>query len=80
MPEYQLKGKSGKAIQPDGAVVDSLSQVLRYGLWEAKDSADDLEKEIKAKFAAGYPRDNILFQQPRARSFTRTASGSWTPT
>jgi predicted helicase len=39
--------------------------VLRYGLWEAKDTDDDLEKEIKAKFKAGYPRDNILFQEPR---------------
>jgi len=44
--------------------VDSLSQILRYGLWEAKDTEDDLEKEIKAKFKAGYPRDNILFQEP----------------
>ena len=35
------------------------------GLWEAKDTDDDLEKEIKAKFKAGYPRDNILFQEPR---------------
>jgi hypothetical protein len=25
---------------------------------------DDLEKEIKAKFALGYPRENILFWQP----------------
>jgi hypothetical protein len=32
---------------------------------EAKDTDDDLEKEIKAKFAAGCPRDNILFQGPR---------------
>ena len=45
--------------------MDALSQVLRYGLWEAKDTDDDLEKEIKAKFKAGYPRDNILFQEPR---------------
>jgi hypothetical protein len=37
---------------------------LRRGLWEAKDSADDLEKEIKNKFAIGYPMENILFWQP----------------
>ncbi len=30
------KRKDGKPLMPDGAVVDSLSQVLRYGLWEAK--------------------------------------------
>jgi len=65
VPEYQLKRKTGRPIEPDGAIVDALSQVLRYGLWEAKDSDDDLEKEVKVKFAAGYPRDNILFQEPR---------------
>jgi predicted helicase len=65
VPEYQLKRKTGKPLEPDGAIVDSLSQILRYGLWEAKDTADDLEKEIKAKFKAGYPRENILFQEPR---------------
>ncbi len=64
IPEYSLKRKGGKPLEPDGAVVDSMSQVLRYGLWEAKDTDDDLEKEIKAKFKAGYPRDNILFQEP----------------
>jgi predicted helicase len=65
IPKYALKLKGAKTIFPDAAVVDSLSQVLRYGLWEAKDTDDDLEKEIKAKFKAGYPRDNILFQEPR---------------
>jgi predicted helicase len=65
IPEYQLKRKGGKPIEPDGAIVDSLSQVLRYGLWEAKDTDDDLEKEIRAKFKAGYPRDNIIFQEPK---------------
>ncbi len=65
IPEYQLKRRGGKPLEPDGAIVDSLSQVLRYGLWEAKDTDDDLEKEIAAKFKAGYPRDNILFQEPR---------------
>ena len=65
VPEYQLRRNGGKLIEPDGAIVDSLSQVLRYGLWEAKDTDDDLEKEVKAKFKAGYPRDNILFQEPR---------------
>jgi len=65
VPEYQLKRKGGKPLQPDGAIVDPLSQVLRYGLWETKDTEDDLEKEIKLKFKAGYPRDNILFQEPR---------------
>ena len=64
IPEYQLKRKLGKPLEPDGAIVDSLSQILRYGLWEAKDTEDDLEKEIKIKFKAGYPSDNIIFQEP----------------
>jgi len=55
IPEYQLKRKGGKSIEPDGAIVDSLSQVLRYGLWEAKDTDDDLEKEVKAKFKGRLP-------------------------
>jgi predicted helicase len=65
VPEYRLKRKSGKPLEPDGAIVDSMSQVLRYGLWEAKDTNDDLEKEIKVKFKAGYPKDNIIFQEPK---------------
>ena len=65
VPEYQLTRKGAVPLEPDGAVVDALSQILRYGLWEAKDTDDDLELEIKAKFKAGYPRENILFQEPR---------------
>ena len=65
VPEYQLKRKGKKPLEPDGAIVDSLSQVLRYGLWEAKDTDDDLEREVAAKFKAGYPRDNIVFQEPK---------------
>ena len=46
----------------DGAIVDSLN--YPYGFWEAKDTDDDLDKEIKKKFDAGYPKNNILFQAP----------------
>jgi hypothetical protein len=53
IPEYQLTRKGAVPLEPDGAIVDSLSQILRYGLWEAKDTDDDLEAEIKAKFKAG---------------------------
>ena len=49
-------------LRVDGALVDEFN--LPHGFWEAKDSGDDLEKEIKAKFALGYPRRNILFQSP----------------
>ncbi len=59
--QYPLK-HGGKNIYPDGAMVDTFN--LPYGFWEAKDSQDDLNKEIKKKFEKGYPRDNILFQAP----------------
>lgn len=62
VPEYSLKTKTGDRITPDGALLDSFR--LIHGLWEAKDTDDDLDKEITAKFKAGYPRDNILFQAP----------------
>lgn len=51
------------SIRVDGLLVDDFK--LHQGYWEAKDSADILEKEVKKKFAAGYPRTNILFQAPR---------------
>ena len=60
--EYQFKGTAKQPLRADGALVDSLTLV--HGLWEAKDSADDLQKEIKAKVAKGYPLTNILFQSP----------------
>jgi predicted helicase len=61
VPEYQKK-KQGKRISIDGALVDQFS--LPHGYWEAKDEQDDLRKEVKKKFAVGYPNDNIIFQSP----------------
>ena len=46
--------------RPDGTVKDSLR--MARGYWEAKDSHDDLDAEIKVKFNRGYPRDNIIFE------------------
>jgi predicted helicase len=62
VPEYSLKTRAGAKITPDGVLLDSFR--LTHGVWEAKDTGDDLDKEIKAKFKLGYPRDNILFQAP----------------
>ena len=45
---------------PDGTVKDALR--MTRGYWEAKDSHDDLDAEIQAKFNLGYPRDNIVFE------------------
>jgi predicted helicase len=60
--EYQFKGTNKQPLRADGALVDELTLV--HGLWEAKDTADDLQTEIKKKVAAGYPLTNILFQSP----------------
>ena len=46
--------------RPDGTVRDSLR--MTRGYWEAKDSHDDLDAEIQAKFNRGYPRDNMVFE------------------
>jgi predicted helicase len=54
--------KGGRTLRVDGALVDNFK--IPHGYWEAKDTKDDLEKEIQKKFEAGYPRDNILFQAP----------------
>jgi predicted helicase len=62
VPEYALKRKGHADAKADGALLDNSG--LRRGLWEAKDSNDDLEKEIKNKFSIGYPKENILFWQP----------------
>jgi predicted helicase len=63
VPEFSLKTKSGAKITPDGVLLDTFRLV--HGVWEAKDTSDDLDKEIKAKFKLGYPRTNILFQAPQ---------------
>ncbi len=50
---------SGNVI-PDGTVKDTLR--MARGYWEAKDSRDNLDAEIQAKFNRGYPKDNIVFE------------------
>jgi len=62
VPEYAIKRKDHANAVADGALLDHYG--LNHGLWEAKDSADDLDKEIRHKFSIGYPRQNILFWQP----------------
>ena len=56
VPEQRARGGG----VPDGTVRDTLR--MARGYWEAKDSDDDLDAEIQRKFARGYPRDNILFE------------------
>jgi len=57
----ELTGKSGGVIiRPDGTLRDRNS--LPRGYWEAKDTQDDLDTEIKRKIARGYPLSNIIFE------------------
>ena len=57
----ELRAPSG--IVPDGTVLDSLR--MTRGLWEAKDTHDNLDAEIQSKFDRGYPRSNIIFEDSR---------------
>ena len=61
--ELSIKTSSGKIVTPDGTLKDSLRQ--DWGYWESKDEADNLDDEIEKKFAKGYPKDNILFEDSR---------------
>jgi predicted helicase len=62
VPEWQIRRNHGHPLRVDGAIVDEFR--LTHGFWEAKDSNDDLGKEVKKKLSAGYPQNNIIFQAP----------------
>ncbi len=63
VPEWEIRRQRRMPLRVDGALVDNFR--LTHGFWEAKDIHDDLRREVRRKFEAGYPRDNILFQTPR---------------
>lgn len=52
--------RSTRRIRLDGALRDQWQRPHAY--WEAKDSADDLDAAIEKKIEAGYPLDNIIFE------------------
>ena len=62
VPEHTVNPRASRRVIVDGALIDDFH--LAHGYWEAKDEDDDLPAEVERKFAAGYPRDNILFQTP----------------
>ena len=55
--------RSDSSNKPDGTIRDSLR--MTRGLWEAKDTYDDLDREIRNKLSQGYSSDNILFEDSR---------------
>jgi type I restriction-modification system DNA methylase subunit len=60
--ENTLK-RGQKHIRLDGVLFDEVN--LPRGYWEAKNSKDDLDKEVQKKlYTDNYPDDNILFQAP----------------
>lgn len=60
VPEITIKAPNGKNVTPDGTLKDMLRQ--DWGYWESKDESDDINEEIKKKFAKGYPKENIIFE------------------
>ncbi len=52
-----------QTIRPEGVIFRQ--DTLKHGYWEAKDNKDDLAKEVSQKFKAGYPKNNLLFWQPK---------------
>ncbi len=63
IPELDYRTRFNTIVRPDGTVKDALR--LPWGYWEAKDEFDELDKEISAKLAKGYPTDNILFEDSK---------------
>ena len=55
--------KEGKNVRPDGTLRDDY--YITRGYWEAKDTDDNLETEIKRKIAKGYPLGNTIFEDTR---------------
>jgi hypothetical protein len=58
--QYDMQSPQKNLIRLDGAILHDLRVPLGY--WEAKDTKDDLEEEIRKKFLKGYPQDNIIFE------------------
>ncbi|KEQ09330.1 type ISP restriction/modification enzyme [Pseudorhizobium pelagicum] len=60
LEEFPHQTTMKSTVYPDGTVLHDIRVPLGY--WEAKDTKDDLEEEIRKKFARGYPQDNIIFE------------------
>ncbi|WP_375566598.1 type ISP restriction/modification enzyme [Oceaniradius stylonematis] len=60
LAELEHNTPQNTTVRPDGAILHGLRVPLGY--WEAKDTSDDLDEEIRKKLAKGYPQDNIIFE------------------
>ncbi len=61
--EYSTQGLGKRHIRPDGALVDEWKRTFAF--WEAKDGNDNLYAEIEKKKDAGYPLNNIIFEDTK---------------
>src|SRR5215207_3976355 len=59
-PRIRIRNARKRTRYIDGALLYSLRVPLGY--WEGKDEEDDLDEEIEKKKRAGYPQDNIIFE------------------
>ena len=53
----------GSRKRPDGTLLDNFR--IPRGYWEAKDTKDDLEAEIRSKISLGYDLRNTIFEDTR---------------
>jgi predicted helicase len=60
LAEHEYIAPQGDRRYIDGALVHSIR--VPFGYWEAKDTNDDLDEEIRKKTAIGYPRNNIIYE------------------
>ncbi len=63
IPQFAMRAPSGNRIVLDGVILDTYG--LPFAYWEAKDIDDNLYKAVQEKREAGYPLDNIFFQNPQ---------------
>lgn len=63
LAEHEYLTAHGDRRYIDGALVHSIR--VPFGYWEAKDTNDDLDEELRKKTAIGYPRDNIIYEDTR---------------
>ena len=63
VPQYPMRTPAGNRIVSDGVILDAYR--IPFAYWEAKDMDDDLHRAVQEKRDAGYPFDNIFFQNPQ---------------
>jgi predicted helicase len=63
LAEHEYLTPNGDRRYIDGALVHAIR--VPFGYWEAKDTKDDLDEEIRKKTSIGYPRDNIIYEDTR---------------